>query len=403
MSGEDHVAKGGGLGAVLDDRGPEFTVAAWRRRNLALHAELAARGLIDPAVLPAAAHRHLTENLVSVRVRAATNPRNAGHVRAQNENVLHFGLAARVPRACLTVALAAGFVHDLNKALGEPLRADAFAAHDGAGRRLAAMTTTAQVVALNHLGERTRRALEAATRIGPGALSPEAAAAIDRVIVHHGLGSSRFIRELLDGRNPWWGEEFVDRETGARRIVHPPQPPTTLASVVHDLADSTQQMQGGAAWVMKYPLGYWRAEGRSFAAMLGGAAGGTPMSLAAQLEEEAATCRGMIAAARSEGLADAATAEALEAALRAAMAPSLAWIDEDPARLADPDGGSVYHDVARALGVAPVEARRRLAAAVPGTPEGDALEEALWTSGLGVDEARARALVARIDAAAPLP
>ncbi len=390
---------------LLDDRVHEFSVADWRARNLRLPEMLAERGLFDDRLVPTPAHRHLTDALISVRVGAATDPQNAGHVRAQNENVLHYALSARLPRESLTLALTAGFVHDLNKALGEPLRTDAYAARDPRGRPLPSMTTMAQLVGLNHLGDRTRRALVAATRLGAGALAPEIADAIDRVIVHHGLGSSRFVQELLAGSNPWWGAEFTDPSTGQSRLVHPPQPPLSLASVIHDLADSTQQMQGGAAWLMKYPLGFWRAEGRSYQAMLGGRASealGIPLSLGAQLAVESETCRGIIGAAEAALLIDAPTAARLVAALEAAAAPSWRWIDDAPEHLAAPDGESVYHDVARALGIAPQEAHARLGAALPGTPEGDALEELLWSSGLRLDEARARALVALIEGSAPL-
>lgn len=398
---------GAELFALLDEDVAGYSLADWRARNLSLYDQLVRRGHLDPEIVPRGALEYLLQRLLHLRVGASTDPQNAGHVRAQNENVLHFGLRARVPRPVLTVALSAGFIHDLNKAFREPLRADEFAVRDGQGQVVPLMLTMAQIVGLNHLGDRTRRELLAATRLGEGALAPNVAQQIDRCIVHHGLGSSRFIRDLVDGHNAWWGDEFVDPTTGARKLVHPPQPELTLASVVHDLADSTQQMQGGVAWLMKYPAGYWRGLGRSYADMLTGRAedraASVPMSLTHQIEVEAATCREIVAAGEGAGVVDAAYAAAFARALDEAIAPSLAWVSADEAVLAAPEGETVYHDVAAALGTSPLEARGRLEAAAPGTAEGDALEDVIWSSGRRLDSKRARLLTDLIAASAPLP
>lgn len=362
--------------------------------------ELIHLDLFDPEVVPREAHLHLTESLIQVLNGAATDPQNAGHVRAQNENVLHFGLAAAVPKATLTIALEAAFIHDLNKAVGERLRQDEWSVRDRRGRALAVMTSMAQIVGLNHLGERTRGVIEAAVRLPAGALDPEVARSIDRTIIHHGLGSSRFIGALVDGKNAWWGSEFVDPATGERRLYHPIQPPLTLESVIHDLADSTQQMQGGAAWLMKYPAGFWRGSGRSLRDMLSGSGGaedgGVPMSLAVQIEVETATCRGIIESAVLAGIVDRELAERLALAVEEAIASSRRWIDGSPDYLAGEGGESAYHDLARALGISPEQAVARLEAAISGTQEADELIGLLWTSGRRVDLERARALTRRI-------
>ncbi len=386
---------------LFDDDLGSYSLEAWRARNLAIYALLARQGLIDPKIVPEGAHRYLTDQLIHIRVGAANDPQNAGHVRAQNENVIHYALAAAASPATLTIALEAGFIHDLNKAFGEPLRADAYAVRDAHGRPLRVMSTMAQIVGLNHLGARTRGALDAATRLAQDPLSAEVAAAIDRCIIHHGLGSSRFIKDLVQGQNPWWGDEFVDTQTGAPRIIHPPQPPLTIESLIHDLADSTQQMQGGAAWLMKYPAGFWRASGRSFADMLsrpGTPEDTVPMSLRHQIEVETDTCRQLIDQALDNALISPSAAERLRQAVDAAAESSRAWLDDRPQTLAGP-AQTAYHDLAQAWGVSAEQAHLRLQNATPGTPEGDHAEELLWRSGRRLDRERAKDLARAVESA----
>jgi hypothetical protein len=334
----------------------------------------------------------LTETLIHYRVGAAIDPQNAGHVRAQNENVVHFGIIAGVPQETLTIALTAGFIHDLNKAVGEPLRHDEWAVRNDRGDVVPVMTTMAQIVGLNHLGSRTRRAIVDVVHMKNG-FSLEIADRIDRCIIHHGLGSSRFIRDLIDGKNPWWGSEFVDA-TGARKMIHTDQPPLTLESVIHDLADSAQQMQGGGAWMMKYPSGFWAGSGRSFADMISGGEddGDVPMSLRRQMEVETETCHAIIGDARRAQLIDDATVELLRKAVDESIFWSRQWIDDSEEHLREPDGRSVYHDLGRKLGLSPHAARARLRAASPGTPAGDAVEDLIWESGRRVDSDRATGL-----------
>lgn len=393
--------------SLFDEDVAGYSLSDWRQRNLRLFELLEQRGLVDAQTVPRPALEFLLQRLLHLRVGAATDPQNAGHVRAQNENVLHFGLSAKVPRRTLSIALVAGYIHDLNKAFREPLRTDAFAVRDQDGAVVPLMLSMAQIVGLNHLGDRTRRELVAATQLSLGALDPQVAQAIDRCIVHHGLGSSQFICELIEGRNAWWGDEFVDHETGVRKLVHPPQPELTLESVVHDLADSAQQMQGGVAWLMKYPAGYWRGLGRSYADMLTGrdddAGASVPMSLQHQIKVEAQTCAEIIEAGQLKGVVDETTASALRAAVLQAIRPSLAWIDDAPQTLARAEGETVYHDVAEGLGITAAQACSRLAAAAPGTVEVDLLEESIWQSGRRLDRRRAHLLTRVVEAASPPP
>src|SRR5262245_18261914 len=81
---------------LLDDKVEEYTVHDWRQRNLRLVEVLAEMKLIDLDVVSKEAHRVLTELLIHVMNAAATDPQNAGHVRAQNENILHYGLTAHL-------------------------------------------------------------------------------------------------------------------------------------------------------------------------------------------------------------------------------------------------------------------------------------------------------------------
>ncbi len=383
------------LFALLDEDVAGYSLADWRKRNLALYRTLDACGLVDTDTVSTKAVEHLMQHLLHIRVGAATDPQNAGHVRAQNENILHFGLVAGASRKTLTIALIAGFIHDLNKAFREPLRTDEFAVKDEHGAVVPLMISMAQIIGLNHLGDRTRRELLTATKLSKGALDPAVAQAIDHCIVHHGLGSSRFIRELVAGKSEWWGDEFVDPVTGKAKLVHPPQPQLTMASVLHDLADSAQQMQGGVAWLMKYPAGYWRGLGRSYAQMLsgdGGTKSAASTSLIAQVHVEAETCRGIIAEGVAAGVVCEDVAVSLETALQESIAPSLAWVCDGVERLAQADGITVYHDVGRTLGVSPEQAKLRIEAALPGTVAGDAIEDAIWASGRKLDSRRARYL-----------
>lgn len=378
--------------ALLDDP-VELTVARWRQRNVQLYDELAERGLIDPMIVSRSAHVFLTETLIHEDNPAAVDPQNAGHIRAQNENILHYALKTGAPSQTLTIALIAGFIHDLNKSVGDGLRQDRFAVRNAGGERVGEQTTVAMSVGLNHLGARTQRALREATRLEDQPLTRAIAASIDQCIVHHGLGSSMFIQRLVDGDNEWWGDEYVDSKGGRRKLIHPAQPKLTFQSVLHDVADSTQQMQGGVAWLQKYPYGFWTDSGRSLWAMLSGGAddeeGVIPLSLRRQIEVETETCRQIVLAGHESGLFDDEAARRLEAAIVTVTRPSREWIDDDAEHLARLDGTSVYHDVARARGIAPEAAVELLHRTVEESAE---LETLLQASARAVDVRRAREL-----------
>lgn len=394
------------LVALFDDDPVHFTVEEWRRRNLEMYAELETRGLIDPAVVPFGAHRFLTEALIRDDNPAATDPQNAGHVRAQNENILHFGLSVGAPRTTLTIALEAGFIHDLNKSVSAPLRHDRWAVRTQLGAIHPEMRTVAESVGLNHLGEGTRASVIEATLLEEDPLPDEVAMAIDACIVHHGLGSSRFIRQLIDGDNEWWGGEFVDSQSGIRRLIHPAQPPLTLQSLLHDLADSSQQMEGGVAWLFKYPGGFWRDSGRSYWQMLSDpehTGSSIPMSLKVQIQVETETCRRIIRDAHLEGLIGDAEAGQLDLALKGVVRRTAAWIDDDPHRLSRPGGTTLYHDLARALGTSPARVLSRLKDAGPSHPSASELEALLWSSARRVDLRRTRDLVRLIERATVKP
>lgn len=388
---------------ILDE--PEdLPPTAWRERNRKLHEALVRRRLIDRRMLPEATIAFLDDALITEQNPAATDPQNAGHVRAQNENILHYGLILSVPRDVLTVALGAGFIHDLNKATGQPLRRDRYAVRTGLGGVHPAMRTVAERVGLNHLGDWTRSLLADAVKLKKGGLSEETAERIDLCIVHHGLGSSRFIQRLIDGDNAWWGSEFVDAESGQRKLIHPPQPPISLASVIHDLADSTQQMQAGVAWLSKYPSGFWKDAGRSYFEMFS-AHSTNPgreiaMSLADQVEVEAATCRGIIAEARLHGLVDDRGAQILARGLVSAMAPTRAWIEDSERALNRAGARTVFHDVGAALGISPRRALALLQDAGPGTAKAKKLEPVLVASARNLDLRRARGLARLIESRA---
>lgn len=377
---------------LLDEDVAGYSVDQWRQRDLSLFELLVQRDLVDTDCVSEHAVAFLVNRLIGVRVGAALDSQNAGHVRAQNENVVHFALAAGIPKSDFTIALVAGLVHDLNKAFREPLRTDQFAVLDADGKPVPVMQSLGEIVGLNHLGDRTRRALQDAVRLGQGALSQETADAIDHCIVHHGLGSSRFIRNLVAGANPWWGSEFVDPKTGQVKLRHPEQPPWTLASVVHDLADSAQQMQGGVAWWLKYPNGFWSGSGRSFYEMLlvePENNGAIPLSLAHQIRVESETCDGILAEALAEGVLDQECADRLRDAVAACRRLSEVWLGRAPSDTATPE--SVFDHVAMDLSISVDEAKERLAA-VPGTVEGDAVESSLWRSARRLDHLRAESL-----------
>jgi len=116
------------------------------------------------------------------------------------------------------------------------------------------------------------------------------------------------------------------------------------------------------------------------------------MSLKHQIRVESGTCKEIIASGLATGVITPEQATGLSEALEAAIAPSLGWVEDDAARLADPDGVTVYHDVARALSITTLEARRRLQESAPGATDNEVIEDLIWRSARRLDSVRARDL-----------
>lgn len=368
----------------------ETRVSAWRRRGLDLWSALGPE-LSD--FVPREAVEQLLSSLIRLDNPACQDPSIAAHVMAQNDNLVVLARWAEAPPEILATALAAGLVHDLNKAPGEPLRRDDFAVRARDGQLFERVTTEAEVVGLNHYGERTRATLE---RLVQGDLVGETVAQeIDRCIVHHGLGSSRFIRALVHGRLGWGRGDFLDPD-GQPRFVLPQQPRPTLATVLHDLADSAQQMQAGAAWISKYPLGYWRDTGATWAELLSGEGGEgeLPTGLQGQLRIELETCQGILREAIEAGILHRASALRLERGVEALVAAGRAWVDARPETLALPNGETIYHQLAVAFGTSAFQIHDRLLELAPGdAPE---VDHRVLRAAHALDEARARQLHAAV-------
>ncbi|MEO1234692.1 MAG: hypothetical protein AAFZ18_37955, partial [Myxococcota bacterium] len=336
-------------------------ISDWRRRGLDLWKALGPE-LCDH--VPLECVEALLAELIHPDNPACADAGNAAHVMAQNDNLVVLARWAKAPARELAIALAGGFVHDLNKASGEVLRADRYAVYLRDGSRVETIDSEPLVVGLNHYGERTRAAIFAQVDDG---LPPEVAEAIDACIVHHGLGSSRFIAGLVRGELGFGRDDFLSEDTEPRFIL-PDQPPLTLASVLHDLADSVQQMQAGAAWVSKYPLGYWRSSGSSWHQLLSGDGqdGDVPTGLEGQLRVELSTCQAILRRAIEAGIVNRSLALRLERGVEALIGGGRAWVDARDETLLLPRGETVYHQLAAALGGTSQDARELLEQLRPG-------------------------------------
>ena len=365
-------------------------VEDWRRRGLDLWRALEAE--LSPFV-PTAAIEQLLGRLIRSDNPACMDRGNAAHVMAQNDNVVVLARWGETPPSALALALAGGFVHDLNKAPGEPLRQDAFRVRRQDGAGVPTIHSPAEVVGLNHYGARTRAALDGL--VTGGLLGEDVAAAIDRVILHHGFGSSRFVRALVAGQLAWGKDDYLD-EDGRARYAFPSQPPTTLASVLHDLADSAQQMQVGPAWIAKYPLGYWRKRPASWLEHLTGELEehGIPFGLKAQMRAERATGQAILSHAVEARILSESTALKLDRGVEALIAAGRDWVDDREEVLHLPRGTTVYHQLGQSMGEPAPVIHERLSTLRPGDdPDLDArLERVAHT----LDDARARQLHATI-------
>lgn len=364
----------------------EGSIDAWRRRGLDLWHALAP-GLA--AHVPTSAVERLLAEMIHARNPACADASNAAHVMAQNDNLIVLASWAEAPEDVLAVALTAGFIHDLNKAEGEELRGDQFGVRTQDGRPLERMTTEAEVVGLNHYGARTHRALQGL--VEDGLLLASTAARVDACIVHHGLGSSRFIRELVRGELGFGREDFLT-ERGEARYLLPAQPSPTLATVLHDLADSVQQMQAGAAWVSKYPLGYWRSSGSTWLELLSGDGkdGDVPTGLEGQLRTELSTCQGILREAIDTGIVNRARALRLERGVEGLVESGREWVDARRDALFLPRGKTIFHQIGSATAQPPIEVRAWLGRTRPG--EDDELDERILRAAQSLDSRRAHQL-----------
>lgn len=374
------------MSVSLDGISDAALIAAWRRRGIDLWAAMASE---LSAYVGAAAIEALLTALIHEDNPACHDRSNAAHVMAQNDNLVILASGAGLPGEALAIALAAGLVHDLNKAADEPLRQDELGVRTADGQPVDRLRAAAEVVGLNHYGERTRRAFDAL--VGDGLLDEASARQIDRCVVHHGLGSSRFIRGLVRGELGFGRDDFVAPD-GRPRLRLPPQPRPTLATVLHDLADSAQQMQAGSAWVSKYPLGYWRESGASWRQLLSGDVDtfDMPVGLIGQLEVELATCQDILREGVAAEVLHRGMALRLERGVHALIDAGRAWADDDPETLALPHGGTVYHQLAQAQGGTAADAHARLSELRPGDDPN--LDARLLRGAHALDDARARQL-----------
>lgn len=365
------------------------SIRAWRERGLdlwrampELHRVISVEGL-----------KHLLEAILTEQNPACVDGGNAAHVMAQNDNVVVLGRWLEVDASSFAVALSAGMIHDLNKYQGAKLRTDRFSVRRPGGEKITSIQEAAEIIALNHYGERTRAVLSHLSTLG--LLNPSIAIKVDRVVVHHGLGSSGFVRDLVKGKIAQGRDIFVDG-FGRALLVVPEQPKLTLSSVLHDVADSVQQMQAGSAWIAKYPLGYWQTLGLTWFDHLSNniEAEGVPASLPSQLQVEQKNCSRILEQAMAEQVLKEAAALRFERALEALVSASREWIQSRPEVLALPRGRTVFHQVGQAFGIAPSAAKDLLQTQRPGV--NPRVDRAVLRACLALDDERARMLEAAI-------
>jgi hypothetical protein len=169
-----------------------------------------------------------------------------------------------------------------------------------------------------------------------------------------------------------------------------------LATVLHDLADSAQQMQAGAAWVSKYPLGYWRRSGATWAVLLSGdsEADEMPIGLAGQLRVELETCQDILREGIGLGVLPEAAALRLERGVKALVEGGRAWVRDDADTLALPQGTTVYHQLGQMMGESATAMRERLGRLRPG--DDPPLDARVLRVAHALDDARARQLYAAV-------
>jgi len=360
-----------------------LSISEWRRRNIEIYAQLLREGYVDPETLSAGIVQLICEELINESNPAAQDSLNAGHIRSQNENILFLAAMAKISPRDLAICITAGFIHDLNKAVGDPLRQDRYAVRYKTGTKVRKQTNLALSVGLNHLGNRTRKVLDAVHKRHPSDIHHQVAREIDECIIHHGIGSSRFIRGLFNGENPWWRDVYWNERDCAPNYLHPSQPSSSVCTVVHDLADSAQQMQGDSGWLQKYPFGYWAESNLSFWQMFWDC---RPLkkihvaqSLAEQVVLESQTCAEILEQAHTLKLLTKSQLTRLEVAVRSIAQSSKQWLTRSVQKSLPP-GQSLLTDLIRETGYSETKLKAELKKLRPHDSESHILKEVIARS-----------------------
>ena len=340
---------------ILKLRDNAVSLSEWRRRNAEIYAQLVREAYVDAEAVPAKIVRMICEELINESNPAAQDSLNAGHIRSQNENILFLAAMAKISPRDFAICITAGFIHDLNKTVGDPLRQDQYAVRISSGRKVRKQTDIALSVGMNHLGNRTRKVLTSVHKQYSSAICHKVIQQIDECIVHHGIGSSRFIQGLFNGENPWWQDMYWDKSRNAPVFKHPTQPPASVGTVVHDLADSAQQMQGDSGWLQKYPFGYWTDSDLSFWQMFWECRPARQIRVAKSLAEqviiESQTCVHILEEARRSNLLTESQLLRLDVGVHVIAESSKQWLapsNQQQKQL--PAGQNLLSDLSRELG-----------------------------------------------------
>ncbi|MEE2904712.1 MAG: hypothetical protein VYC39_20450 [Myxococcota bacterium] len=369
--------------SILKLRQNTLSISEWRRRNGEIYAQLLREGYVDSETLSAEIVQLICEELINESNPAAQDSLNAGHIRSQNENILFLAAMANIPPRALAICITAGFIHDLNKTVGEPLRQDRYGVRDKTGKKVRNQTNLALSVGMNHLGNRTRKVLYDIRKRHPSAIHLQVVREIDECIIHHGIGSSRFIKGLFSGENPWWRDIYWNKSDGGPKYLHPPQPSSSVSTVVHDLADSAQQMQGDSGWLQKYPFGYWAESNLSFWQMFWACRPQRQIQVAQSLAEqvilESQTCFEIIEHARTLKLLTNSQLVRLEVAVRIIAQSSEQWLARS-VQEGQPPGYSLLTDLMRETGYSETRLKAELKKLRPYDSESHVFKEVIARS-----------------------
>lgn len=381
---------------ILKLRDNAVSIAEWRLRNQEIYSQLGREGYVDTSALPPRIVKAICEELITDSNPAAQDALNAGHIRSQNENILFLAAMANISPRDLAVCITAGFIHDLNKTVGEPLRQDRYAVRNRTGQKIKKQTTIALSVGMNHLGNRTRKVLSQIGKANRRDLRPKIVREIDECIVHHGIGSSLFIQGLFTGQNPWWKDVYWDAASDLPSFIPPPQPPDSVSTIIHDLADSAQQMQGDSGWVQKYPFGYWTESNLSFWQMFWACRHKNRIHVARSLAEqviiETQTCRTILESARASNLLSESQLLRLEVGVHVIAQSSKRWLTPNVQQTMAP-GYSLLTDLARDLGLSESRLKSELKKRQPRDYESHPIKEAIIRSSLA-KQSKFRTIVA---------